>query len=173
MLQQEPLLLVLDNVGRHSLPVIQPFLTADHCQGSLLLATARDADAFQQLTCTQFARCNPRVAAFSALPMAPELLLQQEEARQLFERMLQKSRELANQDALPAEQLTEMAASAAVLLASEPGPPYMPPAYNVLCECAWHLGRHPIADAQPLLDHFSQQLRIGEQPSAPDDVFSK
>ena len=150
------MLLVLDNVDRHVLPAILPFLTMEHCQGSLLLATAWHADAFQQLTHAQVSGCHPIISTFSVLPMAGELLLQPADARQLLMDGIQGSRLAAGQPGLSKDELTDLAAKAAEQLAFKSEPAYVP---RVLHICALALGRTSAADAPGVLSQIQQQLQ--------------
>ena len=139
------------------------------------------AGAFHDLCREQSMAGHQQLTHFQPLSMATALPLQHQHAVQLIREQLQRCREAAQQQQqpLPPEQLTQLAAlaeRAAAALTFSSAPAFVP---KVLTVSAWTLG---CAAEQPdALENLLADLQAARepsapgasQPSAPDAVFSQ
>ena len=159
-LQQQPALLVLDNVSQQTAAAALPFLTS-RSPASLLLATSWDPYAFQALGVQQTRAGQLQPAKFTLMDMGRLLPLQTGDAEQLIRQQIAASRQTSPEQLaeLAPAQLAALAEKAAAALAFGMKPRYVP---KVLSVCACTLGLvNPDADC---LERLLQQLRTGQQP---------
>ena len=168
ILQQAPVLLVLDNLHRHVDSAVEQLLdawSARH-EGSLLLATAWSSTAFGEL------HRHLRPQKLQVVSMTDiDLVLQQPEAAQLLKQHMISSRRQEQQPDMPAEQLQFLAVEAAAALRFHAQPAYTP---QVLRVCGRTLGI--MAEQSDAVQRLQRALRRAQEVaklSSPEQLYAE